>query len=364
MSRIIEHGDIIVTAPNNVCFAFTPTLVRVKGGASLNFRCTLIITNEATAESYTESREAFNGEVVFDIRRFLQVSLGTPSNLGIDYAGGFQKSKLAQSFTVEYIIDADDRSINNTVALLAVWGSIFRGESTAGIRPRVQFGALPFSLDYYAYEDQGIEIDGSEVFVYQGGDSEARFPDKVVLPFDIAEHTSATDGERFMVATPNGYNQVNGNVEGVAEAGYSVTYRDCEDGVYLRWVDALGNVCYYLFKETANSTSISAESWDRHDMTDPTAYNDGLNVATNVRQSFSAQTSRTLSAKLVDRDLFDMLASVATSPIVDVFDGYDDGGSPMWHRVNIAPNTIDRGAQDLQDFSVVILEPSETIQEL
>ena len=61
----------------------------------------------------------------------------------------------------------------------------------------------------------------------------------------------------------------------------------------------------------------------------PTAYIDGVNIETSVRQSLSRKKTRSLGAKLVDSETYDFLLTLAQSVVVDVFDGYDANDAPL-----------------------------------
>lgn len=359
MSRITENGSYTLTYPNAWHFAFVPALFDIAEQSGADFTADILIT--AGGRIFKEVRESFGGRLTFDLSRFMQMAFSNLDPSVVDYTPYFERSPLTRSVNVTYVITGPQYSVSGAFDTTAVWGALYRGQSTAGIRPRVQFGSLPFSLDFYRGEEEGVFV-GDIDFPYHGGTEGVT--DKVLFIADIANEAGLTDGEQVKVFVQRSLTIEDGQVKQPSEAGYMVRYKACEDGVYLRWIDGRGDYCYYLFTETANSTAITAESWQRHEMLDPTIYIQGVNVATNVRQSFASQVSRTLTAKLVERGIFEMLASLATSPVVDEFDGYDEEGLPLWHRVNVSANNIDRGAQDLQDFNVVILEPTQKTQEL
>lgn len=69
--------------------------------------------------------------------------------------------------------------------------------------------------------------------------------------------------------------------------GYTLDIDRSANGVYLRWIDQQGRYCYYLFKEIGSASTVSTSStWERDDMNVPTAYIDGVNIETSVRQSY------------------------------------------------------------------------------
>ena len=153
--------------------------------------------------------------------------------------------------------------------------------------------------------------------------------------------------------------------EAVGMVGYTLDIDRGTNGVYLRWIDQQGRYCYYLFKEIGSALTVSASStWERNDMNIPTAYIDGVNIETPVRQSLSRKKTRSLGAKLVDSETYDFLLTLAQSVVVDVFDGYDANDAPLWHRVNIIAGNYEKTTKHYQDFIFSIEEPAQSAQTL
>ena len=80
-------------------------------------------------------------------------------------------------------------------------------------------------------------------------------------------------------------------------------------------------------------------------------------------QSLKREDSLPICAPLVDSETWDMLFDVTTSPIVDMFAGYE-GGVPKWVSVNVVAASYTKGGAPLQDFICAIALPEVEIQKL
>ena len=133
-----------------------------------------------------------------------------------------------------------------------------------------------------------------------------------------------------------------------------VLFNDCTKGIYLRWLDRHGFLQYWLFQE-GDLTGQSSNEGEQ------------LNVDySNIKYVYNGmsryqgktyQTTRKACATLVERETFNMLSSIHSSPIVDM---YIDGN---WIPVNIVAGSFTDNGADLQDFEIQITMP-ETITQM
>ena len=383
MRRITnQSGQRVCEYPNTVHFANVPAIVRVKWATGTAEYVPDVVTVQLAdidARIYTESRAVYNNEVVFDIRRFLQTAFVDRALDEVDYSGGmwlvnpnFQSADVVVSYK-----DAND----NTVVVVsftvdAVFGNIERGESTGGNLRRRWFINYPFTLDFYVKRGDAFNliVDGVDRPGVNFATDEIPAPSplrasgyyrrllnvkELIDPFTIDKN--------FRLSQPFGYVTEN-DVESAGIVTYDVdidrTPADCKKGVYLRWIDNLGRFCYWLFKDLGTSDAVTGSSFVAAELRNPLIYEDNLNRGTDVRQSFARSKTRNLGAKSVDRETFDFLLSVVSSPFVDMFDGYDANDIPQWHRVNVAPGTVAKSTKPRQDFTVAIVEPTQLTQSL
>ena len=133
-----------------------------------------------------------------------------------------------------------------------------------------------------------------------------------------------------------------------------VLFNDCTKGIYLRWLDRHGFLQYWLFQE-GDLTGQSSNEGEQ------------LNVDySNIKYVYNGmsryqgktyQTTRKACATLVERETFNMLSSIHSSPIVDMY--IDEN----WIPVNIVVGSFTDNGADLQDFEIQITMP-ETITQM
>ena len=67
---------------------------------------------------------------------------------------------------------------------------------------------------------------------------------------------------------------------------------------------------------------------------------------------------------LIDSITYDFLYQMATSPVVDMFMGYDDNGNARWMAVNVSVGNFVKQRVSLQDFEANIILPETNVQSL
>ena len=375
-------GERVCTYPNTVHFSNVPALVRVSwgnpGGLLFVPENVTISLTDAAGRIYAESRSVFNNEVVFDIRRFLQTAFANVNLDRVDYSGKMWTANpniRKIEAVVAYTDNNDETVVVVNFSTDAVFGNIERGESTGGNIRRRWFVNYPFTLDWWVRggDEFSVVVDGVDrpgITFPNGADAiegaTASGFSRVVLNVDSLVDSFNID-KRFRIVQPFGYVAKNDR-ESVGVVAYDLdidrTPKDAEKRVYLRWIDNLGRFCYFLFRDLGTSDAITGSSYASADLTNPLIYEGGVNVGTGVRQDFARVKTRNLGAKGVDRELFDFLLTLNSSPWVDMFDGYDEDNAPQWHRVNVSPATVAKSTKTIQDYTVAIVEPTQTTQSI
>lgn len=367
--------------PNTVHFSNVPAIVRVwweRDDETEYIPETITIQLADTdGRVYTEYRALFNLDVVFDIRRFLQTAFEGVVLDAVNYNGGMWT--LNPNFRKVSVIVSYTNGNNETVVVAdfdidAVFGNIERGESTGGNIRRRWFVNYPFTLDWWVRGGDTFDVivDGVNLPGVSFPQNEIGTPDtasgfyRALLNVgDLVDPFTAE--RRIRLVQPFGYVSKN-DVESTGIVAYDLdidrTPKDAEKRVYLRWIDNQGRFCYWLFKDLGTSDAVAGSSFLEADTRNPLLYSDGVNDGSDVRQSFSRAKTRTLGAKSVDRETFDFLLTLVSSPWVDMFDGYDADDVPQWHRVNVTPATVAKSTKSLQEFRVAIVEPSQLTQSL
>lgn len=371
MSRIFTNSTgTVVEYPNATHYAFVPAIFKITNIPEEYNKLQAVITDRQTNKTYYEEREPFNGAAYFDIRRYLQLLFSGIAHGTIDYSQLFMDSPLKKTaYITIYWYRNNSQYCLGTFTVDAIWGAISARESSGGIMRRKWFVRYPFTVDVFAKAGTtfDVQIDGkqSDVMFYNheadatGATPYHRYllnPAKMIDPSTVARSVH--------VAAPHSL-VLNNDVESVGLVAYTLGIDRSTNGIYLRWIDRQGRYCYYLFREIGRATTIAAAStWERNDMTAPTAYVDGVNIESPTRQHLTQKTTRSLGAKLVDSETFEFLLTLTRSVIVDVFDGYDVSGQPQWHRVNIVPGSYEMSVKHYQDFIFSIEEPTQNAQTL
>ena len=357
--------------PNATHFAFIPAIVRFTLATSSNitgFR--LIITSDNGEIGIKDERSVFNGQCAFDIQRALQMLFAEVEHSHIGYNEAFTDSPLKATAQVAvYTLTASVMTAYTVFSIDAIWGTISARESSGGIMRRKWFVRYPFTVDVFAKNGTSFDvlIDGKQsdiMFYNHNEDAEGATPYHRYLLNPARVIDPSTVARSVHIAVPHSLVLKN-DEEAVGMVGYTLDIDRNANGVYLRWIDQQGRYCYYLFKEIGSASTVSASStWERNDINVPTAYIDGVNIETPVRQSLSRKKTRSLGAKLVDSETYDFLLTLAQSVVVDVFDGYDANDAPLWHRVNIVAGSYEKTTKHYQDFIFLIEEPAQSAQML
>lgn len=128
----------------------------------------------------------------------------------------------------------------------------------------------------------------------------------------------------------------------------TVVENDCGNGVYLRWIDRHGFYQYWLFQQGDNenkSDEYGEKLYGTFSDGDYGYYGVWWNQGKTMEKSFKA------CAPLVDKETFDMLLTVHSSPLVDMYVG------GTWVPVNIASSTVSDNGDNLKDFEITITMP-------
>lgn len=372
MSRIFKWSNTgtIVEYPNATHFAFNPAIIKITGIPAKYDTLGVTIYHRETDTYYREYREPFRGAAYFDIRRYLQIIFNAVAHSNIRYGEAFVDSQLKQTarITVSWYSGNMTQALT-TFDIDAIWGAISARESSGGIMRRKWFVRYPFTVDVFAKNGTSFDvlIDGKQsdiMFYNHNEDAEGATPYHRYLLNPAKAIDPSTVVRSVHIAVPHSLVLKN-DEEAVGMVAYTLDIDRSTNGVYLRWIDQQGRYCYYLFKEIGSASTVSASStWERNDMNVPTAYIDGVNVETSVRQSLSRKKTRSLGAKLVDSETYDFLLTLAQSVVVDIFDGYDANDAPLWHRVNIVAGSYEKTTKHYQDFIFSIEEPAQSAQTL
>ena len=367
MSRIYTNGYRI-DYPNELAYAGMPAIVRV---SQLDTAYIGVgITIKVGENYYTETRTPYNGEVVFDISRYMQTAF-IGRNLSPRYGdiAEEQGSVSNTQYSVSVVVSLTDTAgaIENAHSfdVNALVGYMPIGRANGGLRNRRWFVNYPQTFDFYGDEHISVSLDNTGVAIERLGEAIQQ------ISVELSPYWgNATEGAQSAVLTATNAVYLNGDVLNRGEqSAYRLTIDRCTSGVYLRWLDNFGHWCYYLFRTTGrNYTTKEVQSWIDGVLRNELRPENDVYIG-HSSQQLSQQESISLGAKLVDAETFDFLLTLTNSPIVEVLTNAteyqaNNNITPLWERVSVAGGSYARTGAPLQDFAVSIVRNSQTTQML
>ncbi len=355
----------MVEYPDVIGFAFNPCVINVSGSVwdSVEVKVTCI----RTGESHSENREMFGSACFFDLQHYIQGSFDSVEFSKCKYIDAADDTKLGALFDVEVSFWKDAAVVDSmSFQTFYVWGAMSVGERYNGDRVLTWFKHFPFTVGIYS----GI---GGTVRRFEDG-VEAR---EVTIPSQGVWNVPVVglDAVGELVLNLVGVEDIPSTFENT----FDLTFRDIgnregfevrckvdesDEGVYLRWINRHGFYCYWLFAKGDESRKVANDGeFLRNNMTGYSIKN-GYHGGTGRMQRKTGENSLPVCAPLVDSETFDFLFELATSPVVDMYMGTDDNGSPAWMRVNISVGTFTKTRKALQDFICTIVLPETRVQSL
>lgn len=357
--RTVNIEGVSIKYADKIGFAFMPCLIISESNKMAN----LVIELDFNGIMYTCYADAYKGKAVVDYREYVQAYFDSVKFSQIDYSGEAQESKLGIYTTVSItVMNDDDKKIAEfEFDTYYVWGAMRPSETWNGWKKLTWFKHFPFSFNVYADATTKVAIgfngapqknlelsngiydipssqlpkdaDYSVIYRYEGEVKLSTF-DKFfdnTFQFKIDEQTTIL----------------------------RIEYNDTESGVYLRWIDRQGFYRYWLFAQGDEERAISSEtSFIRNNLAE---YDDtfGYVGANGRRQGYEREDTIYLCAPLVDRETFDFLQDIASSPVVDMYLDNDN-----WQSVSIKAGSYTKTTAELQDFNCQLVLNNIYIQRL
>lgn len=360
--RQTTKNNITMQYPDAVGFAFLPCIIKASGSGVASIEATI----SRETKTYTYSVEAFADNCIMDYREYVQALFDGISFGNLDYTKVSQQSKLGAEFNISVKVKNSEGSdlAAFSYTTFYVWGAMRAGETWNGHKKLTWFTHFPFSFGFYLNTASQILIG------YEGA------PNKLVKPgiagiVDINTSVLPSKARYWNIYDYDGEIQ-----QGTFDNTFDLTFRlttggkqslllridrdDAESGIYLRWVDRHGFYRYWLFTQGDESRAISSDtSFVRNNLGgyDDTIF--GYLGANGRRQGYGREDTIPLCAPLVDRDTFDFLQDLASSPVVDMYLGGD-----KWQSVTIKAGTYTKTTAELQDFVCNLVINNTQIQQL
>ena len=347
--RQTTTNNITIQYPDAVGFAFLPCIIKASGSGVASIEATI----SRESKTYTYSVEAFADNCIMDYREYVQALFDGISFGNIDYSRESQKSNLGAVFDVSVKVKNSEGSDLATFSYTTfyVWGAMREGETWNARKKLTWFTNFPFSFGLYINEETSL-------LVYADG----RVTNKHL---DIAEQGIFEITSKVLKAGAKSYSikDYDGKIQ---QATFDTTFDftfylktsdkytelasiktdNTEKGIYLRWVDRHGFYRYWLFTQGDESRAISSDtSFVRNNLGE---YDDtifGYLGANGRRQGYGREDTIPLCAPLVDRNTFDFLQDLASSPVVDMY-----LGGYKWQSVTIKAGTYTKTTAEMQDL--------------
>ena len=293
-----------ITYPDEICFAFNPTYVKVENCSEASLE--VMVTDGIS--SYPLEVMCFNNTCTINLSRTLQLL-----------------------FDTYYIINNRTKGVtvnvgSFTFTTVVIWGYICPGERFNGSRTVRWFNKFPMTVSVFDGQNfNERDISNAGISIGRSWDYTFDYTFQVV---------GTTQTINFIVDSS-------------------------QDGVFIRWIDRHGRLQYWLFdrgvKETKNNKGGNELTMN---------YVDAVgNSFRNIKrqQYFFSEISLHLCAPNATEEEYTMLESILTSPVIDL---YHPDTVVGWEPVRIAKGTNKRSTDELQDFEFEIELPNINAQSL
>lgn len=320
--RIIDNGTIKVSYPDYV-FCFNPCVFMVESSdGSFDFA---EVNVDVSADGVRKSGywRAHQNKAYIDLRAYFQLLFDENTLTSSDEAAATCK-KVSIHMVLSHLPFDDDSEPSEIETVdfdtLVYWGALRPYEQFDPYKTRTikMWSGYPLTIDVTPQKN-GVTAD------------------TMIVEHGVAVELISLDGDfrmRRVVASADVTNIFVDNTNVV-----KVIHEECTpDGVYLRWLDRYGRLCYYLFAEGQKRDKVSN-------------YGDVLrdNITDVVRRmGYEREASMQLCAPLADAETIDGIDDIISSPVVDM---YDNG---VWQAVIVSAGTYTRTDDVLQDFVIEI----------
>ena len=310
-----------ITYPDAVSYAFSPIGIRVYD-SDISFTQLAVSVYDSNEQLYVKMRVSpYQGSAIVDLSGVSQAMFDA-FNSHVSYLTP-SPSPYATAMRVEVQGVGDIFSFTT----LVVWGSIFPYHS-ANPNPSTIYRAAGYPLLATALLREGNAA----------GYTPSSYPALVNYP--VGDDTTSVNvgGEEIPVI----------DIPPV-----------CGDAYYLRWVNATGHICHYLFEKGKTQVKTKDYGEDIYGNALSPEYENGRYIASRM-QGKTAERTIELYAAVVDIPTREYLLSLLSSPLVDLYDVANDA----WLSVEVNAGTTSISTLSYDDFIITITVPSSDTQRL
>lgn len=352
----------VIEYPDNVVFAFNPLYIRIQTDASVVSAPTLYISHGSEQRSI---------EVQL-IKGFAKVYFSRILQLLFDDHQHIRTKDITVSLAV-----GNHQIFGCT--FLAIWGSLGLGErydsygtydykSSQFIKTRVWFRHFPFTVTMFSatanptihassdkMSEKNIEAYADGEYNVNIGNSE-RYGLFELLPRVDFSDVNRTCGYAIgevgentasrIISEPYSYDAA--SVSDPFDSSFDYTFhllntrhraniivRDEQSGFYLRWIDHIGEIQYYLFTK---GTSTLKNTLEKNQVSDDVRNGEfTMNYPSLYRTIHidGTTTCKCCASSMPDK-IYEYVKTIVKSPYIDLYGGVDKDGNEIWIPVNIA----------------------------
>lgn len=351
----ITVNDISITYPD-LAFAFNPVRVLIE-----NYSGSDPITIAANGFYIEKEKSLILNSVSFELSAIAKSLFDRMQFYKVEQ----NDTTLIQSLECTIVVAGQQLTSFN---FPVIWGALQIGETYTQSKHITYFRGYPFTVPLY--------VEGSVVLQYSADDGSLN--DFISLGtgkynLDISTIQASKSikigvyDERFYKIFDYTFDSTFGPERVLLPRGtlIDINIRDCpNEGIYLRWINKYGEYMYYLFQTNTESTTTKDDSinfdyvYYTTDFTDNYHFGTGKSIGKDISKSIK------LFAHLIDLNTYNILLSLAGSPVVDMFAGYDSNNIAKWLSVNIQEGSFSRSTDNLQDFECYLSLNEIQVQKL
>lgn len=352
-------------------YAFNPIIVNISNRIGTKVRTDAGSNNERISLFHS----LFNGSANIDLSGAARMLFDRDEFYNVETVDTTLKKDL---YADVYIIDENNNEtlINNYI-LPVIWGA----KQIAGIGEKVYeelvyFPSYPFTIPVMRDADSKLRmrIDSGNYSNEMNISAGVKYNIPVNYPEASKSITVRIDNADDIL-----------NDQSIFTDEFDHTFRDIYDstritvlkvgcepsgGIYLRWINTLGEWCYFLFRPQSDELKSESSDISFKEIYNTVNPSDPMNTGhtlyhAGTGQSIAKSGTRTMNiaAVFLNQDIFDYVSSITLSPIVDLYLGKNND-KDTWVRISVIDSDIIKSKEVLQNIQLEIQLPDALNQSL
>lgn len=362
----IANGTI--QFPNGYCFVFNPNYIFIELGTNIPYIQVEIADDTG---SHSIACNLFKGGGRCYISKLMELV--------------FQNDHLAKrsaEITINVYAFGNERILLASSTIIAIWGSMKVG-NTFGcgnmeeitpsnharfVREVRHYIGYPFKVSLFSpsadkplkkkvgYESEVTELETTEVGIFDIDLTNRKSIANTIYKIEIESETIKSTFSNVFDKT------FTGSVYRYVDEIVKVSSNYDKEGYYLRWIDEYGFLEYWLFKKSTltNKNKLDSTSIETDVAIDGVYY-------PNHERAIHVDNGRTIKCGAINLTLgeYDTVATVLSSPHIDLFVGYSLDKEEIWLPINVVAGSYKKDeTKELQDFELQITLPDTSSQTL